>query len=222
MQDITPVNPQPYAIEGVLITQQQLKTTRRSKGIIDEAQRRAKKIICDAEKQANALKEQGYQQGIEQGLLYCLPPIATFIAETCRVNQQQYQAMRDDVRQKITQLACDAELIHALVQRWQALYPKIKQHKVTIRLPTGWRHIEHTLSALLRGQGVRVEIEREERDVLQIKVGDYVLRLMVEPFAQQLCEEMNSLNRRSQSLHAQLNQRIRNDIAQLFIADEKK
>lgn len=222
MQNIIPVHPQPYAIEGVLITQQQLNKTRRSKGIIDEAQKRAKKIIQDAEKHARVLKEQGYQQGVEQGLLSCLPPIATFIAETCRVNQRQYQAMRDEVQRKIIQLACNAELIYTLVQRWQAMYPKIKQHKVTIGVPTSWRHIEQTLSALLTNQGILVDIERAESDILQIKAGDYVLRLLVEPFAQQMCTEMESLNIHSQSLHAQLRQRIRHDIAQLFISDEQK
>lgn len=222
MQNTTPVNPQLYAIEGVFVTQQQLKKTRRYKGIIDEAQKRAKKIIRDAEKRASALKEQGYQQGVEQGVLYCLPHIATFIAETCRVNQRHHETMRDDVRKKITQLACDAELIHALVQRWQAMYPKIKQHKVTIRLPTHWRHIEQRLSSLLITQGVLVDIEGSESDVLQIKAGDHVLRLLVEPFAQQFCAEMNSLNTHSRSLHAQLSQRIRNDIAQLFMSNEEK
>ena len=181
----------------MLITRAERQKHKRSKDIIRAAQDQAKKLILQAQKEVDALNQEGYRQGYEQGMLDAAQAVMSYIQNHRTMAQELHQQLYGKAQSALSTALEKNAVFTSLLQSW---LPGVEdnencQHPLEIMVPTSLRkrgkQLEKELQPLYGGT-IHVSYHPDNRYVM--KCHKHLAEFTPEDFIEHLLTPLIDLN----------------------------
>lgn len=158
LRDI-PINyfPQP-PLGGVLIKHKTLQKNRSFRRLEEQARQRAKKLIKDAQKEAQMLQEEACREGFQQGLIIALKQVAIYLSNSNLTLQYWQQQLEKQVREMLAASVNHPETLLLVLDEWLSELSS-SNTSVNIILPEAVKaKYSDTISRVAGDKGVMIHI----------------------------------------------------------------
>lgn len=105
---------------GVLIKHNTLEKKLSSGRLEQQARKRAKQLIKDAQKEAQVLQEQAHRDGFQQGVLYALKQVATYLSDSNLTLKYWQQRLENQVREMLATSVNHPETLLLVFDEWMS------------------------------------------------------------------------------------------------------
>ncbi|WMI97540.1 oxygen-regulated invasion protein OrgB [Pseudomonas chlororaphis subsp. aurantiaca] len=168
------------ANNDLVVTRQERTAARDRRLLMLQARERAKACIIEAEKEAEAIRGQAFQEGFSQGVLRAAGDLSDLLLQARAVTTTLQTELQEAAGEMLGDLLKDDQLLAALLQRWRQRQVLSAPAVVEIILPLRCKPEESALRNALSeaGEG-RVEISFHPQERYLFRQGDQVIELDV-------------------------------------------
>ncbi|CND82932.1 Oxygen-regulated invasion protein OrgB [Yersinia nurmii] len=161
------------ALEGILLTKSAILRRKMAKNILVEAQIRARKIIKQAQAEAEVLHHQAYTQGYEKGIVSAAEAVVGYIEDYQSLSHQLYQELQLEVKNILSGILHQDEVFLALLDNWlHELRVEDTPQSLHLLLPAtmnqGSKELTGLLERIWKGPVV-IDYHAERRFVMKYK-----------------------------------------------------
>ncbi|EHT6896289.1 hypothetical protein KXR15_003519 [Escherichia coli] len=105
---------------GVLIKRNTLEKKLSLGRLEQQARKRAKQLIKDAQKEAQVLHEQAHRDGFQQGILYALKQVVTYLSDSNLTLEYWQQCLEKQVREMLATSVNHPETLLLVFDEWMS------------------------------------------------------------------------------------------------------
>ncbi|EBA1772865.1 hypothetical protein ACQYEX_004613 [Salmonella enterica] len=114
-----PINTFPRPpLGGVLIERNALQKTLSFRRLEQQARQRAKQLVKDAQKDAQVLQEQACREGFQQGMLYALQQVATYLSDSNLALSCWQRQLEQQAREMLGASVSHPETLFLVLDEW--------------------------------------------------------------------------------------------------------
>jgi hypothetical protein len=181
----------PPAADDPLIVRADRSAARERRLLLQQAQRRARDCVAQAEAEADLIRAQAFQEGYSQGVLQVAGDLSQLLL-TSRLLATELQAqLLQAARELLGEWLMDEQLLDMLVQRWSTRHGAGSPGALQIILPRRCKALLAAVQATLAEQGVDdARISFHERECYLFRQGDQVIELDIEATQQRLAPRL--------------------------------
>ncbi|MFS2221676.1 hypothetical protein [Pantoea sp. B65] len=171
------------AIEDTLLTRDYLAAKKRVNNLDEEARYRARKIISDAWRESEEIKDNAFHDGFEMGLIYCIEHIAGHFKDVAREHARLQAVLQHEIEAAMQATLRDNTLFLNLVIEWVKINSVNSGDNLIISLPQHQKHLAAQLCSKLRSWLLtEPQIVFHQYDFYQVKFGDQLMEFNADEF----------------------------------------
>ncbi|HHE6471361.1 TPA: hypothetical protein ACPFI9_003978 [Providencia rettgeri] len=133
------------AIDGVLIKNRIVKSSYYIEKLEKNAQERAKKILQNAQSEAELLHEQAYIDGYQQGLFYALEQVISFFSNQSEIVLNLQKQIDSYTKDMLSEIANNPGTLLVVLDEWLAGIHSI-EHVLQVTLPKATKYSDSKLA----------------------------------------------------------------------------
>lgn len=194
-----PLESQNYARDGVVIKKEKLLSIIVDKNKIVCAQKQAKKIIKDALKESESIRETAWFQGYSDGVLCSIDSVVDYIASGHLMAQSVYKSIHNDVNENLYKILNKPEVFESNIKNWLAEINS-KDTNVTLEILLPRKFINYKPTLLLGAKNIwpgGVNIELHDEFFFSIKLRDKIMEFVPKDVSMDRSTDMLSTKRLS-------------------------
>lgn len=191
MHEVTHLTFTPEPVGNVLYSHHYLKRLRKATTLESQAKEAARRIIRDANSQADVLFERAQQDGFQQGLLLWMDTIAEHITIADYQHQLITARLQEQLAERLRIFFDESQVILQIIKKWLDDNDISAEHKLMVSLPQSRKHLAPVITTALKEKtAITSEILfNEEKDIL-VKSGSYVLSFRADLLIDKLTREV--------------------------------
>lgn len=159
--------------ENVLLTNKNRVVHNLKISVVAQAREHAKKIISDASRDAEAIRQQAYRDGYEHGVVTSIDTVTGFIEDKQGIVNELYGQVRQRVKRLLSDTVNKESVICALFENWaDEIDGRDDKTPFYILLPSDRRRYKRRLMAYIDGMhrgGVIFEYHQDLRYVFKYR-----------------------------------------------------
>lgn len=113
-----PTSPLCSPVDGVLFSRKQLLRRMRTKGLEQQAKQHARRILRDAQQEAELIRQHAYQEGYQQGMLDALQQTASYLAASQTLDGRCRERLSQHVRAMLSSAVDHPETLLLVLDEW--------------------------------------------------------------------------------------------------------
>lgn len=113
-----PTSPLYPPVDGVLLGRKQLQRHRRAVCLEQQAQQHARRIVRDAQQQAELIRQHAYQEGYQQGMLDTLQQTASYMADSQTLDGRCREQLGQHARAMLSSAVDHPETLLLVLDEW--------------------------------------------------------------------------------------------------------
>lgn len=162
------------AHENVLISRSQLRKTRRRQSLSTDAQYCAKKLIQDATKEAERIRQLAFGEGYRDGVLACAESLLAYLDGGRELARQLQEEIRESARVMLRETLDQPETILAVLEDWLHNHVNASGQPLQLKLPRGAHNWRMRVMALVETWGPRVQVDYHDDPRFLLRCGNVV------------------------------------------------
>ncbi|WHS62139.1 oxygen-regulated invasion protein OrgB [Pseudomonas sp. G2-4] len=177
--------------EDVRLTREDIAAVRRRQRLQMEAQRRARECVEQAQRDAEALQAQAFQQGYAEGLLRVTGQLADGLLKSQTLGLQLRNELARAARGLLAHVMNQPQWLDEVLERWLAGQPGDSTAVLQVLLPLHCRPRGHELRDSLRKQWAgELILEYHPQDRYVLRLADQLLEFDVEAIQERLAPRL--------------------------------
>ena len=161
-----------------LVTVEDRQATRKRRLLMQEAQKRAKECMAEAQEQADSIRAKAFQDGYAQGVLQTAAELSQLLLQSRLLATTLQTDLLAAASELLGELLMDPQLLDELLQRWQARQPSASRRPLQIILPLRCKADWSRLKLMLNELGVvNPEVSFHPQERYLFRLDDQVVEL---------------------------------------------
>ncbi|MCD4498772.1 hypothetical protein [Chromobacterium vaccinii] len=203
-----PLPRQPTITDGVLIRSPQLRRLRRIDNLDQQARKRARQRLDDAEREADAIRRHAYRDGYQQGMLAALDQLAAHLANSQAQAARWREHLSEEARAMLAAAVDHPDTLLLLLDEWLRTRDGPSGDAVLhLQLPKRARSQQTALMALLADNwfgAIQIDYHDDDRFIMRCadQAAEFSPEQYLEPASRQLSHRLNTLPQECRQLSA--------------------
>jgi len=191
MQEATQLTFQTEPVGNVLYSRHYLKRLKQAVTLESQAKEAARRIVHDANCQAEATLDQAKKAGFQQGLLMWIDIIAEQLTGSNSRQQSFNDRLEDCLAERLRRFFNESPVILQIIEKWRAENKISHDAELSITIPENRKYLVPFISSALKeGRVNSPEILFTDESDFLIKSGIYVLSFRPDNLSHKLAREM--------------------------------
>lgn len=188
---------QQTSIDGVLISRKKLYHNASTIRLKQQAQQHIQRLLRDAQRQADLLKQHAYQEGYQQGILCTMQQVASYLAASQTMAWGWRERLGAQARAMLSAAVDHPDTLLLLVDEWLRKLPE-PDKTLYLTLPNTAHSLQTRLMDLLAtvwGDAIQLDYHVDQRFVMRYadQVAEFSPEQYVEPAIRSLQQSLDAL-----------------------------
>lgn len=169
-----PTSPLCPPIDGVLLSHKQLQRHKRAVCLEQQTQQHARRIVRDAQQQAELIRQHAYQEGYQQGMLDALQQAASYMANNQMLDGRCREQLAQHARAMLSSAVDHPETLLLVLDEWLRSLPD-SDETLYLTLPAT-AHALHPrlMDVLATGWAGKIQLDYHARSDFVMRHADQV------------------------------------------------
>ncbi|QND85702.1 Protein OrgB [Chromobacterium vaccinii] len=224
MQEDIPLPHQPTITDGVLIRSPQLRRLRRIDNLDQQARKRARQHLDDAQREADAIRRHAYRDGYQQGMLAALDQLAAHLANSQAQAERWREQLSEEARAMLAAAVDHPDTLLLLLDEWLRSRNGLSgDAALYLLLPKRSRPLQAGLMALLADNWhgtIQIDYHDDDRFIMRCadQAAEFSPQQYLEPASRQLLQRFSALQQECRQLSAAALERFQQQLSQRLSA----
>ncbi|MFZ4214034.1 hypothetical protein ACOZB2_21710 [Pantoea endophytica] len=222
MSEIIENTPRLQAIDGVLLTRDYLQRRARARSLEESAKRNALKIIQQAEREAQAIRNTARMEGYEDGILMHMDALCDFLTHLDVKSRALTESLQKKAMVKLETILHAPEVIEPFLSEWFQQCSVEKIGKVEISLNPSRQKLLPFFERYFSDRSIDVSVVTSPDDGYAFRSGEFSLRFSPDRLSSLISEELLNCKGEYNSLFDSMSRGLAENLrSRLYSAMEK-